>query len=562
MNPWYSSFAIVMIDSSYAIILFVFILKFSNSVRTNSETINVENRYPEEMKNVGQWTELKPPFYAPCSPRVASRYRFIDYDINLFDKNVTHKKHFKRDSVFYGSLYEAIRHFVSDELFVNIEGFAQEYEAGSFGNFDIFELWLILDKLLVSFRCLGALDEYIDLVIKCTPADADFDSDHRLYMVRETALTTAIKYGNTPQTIAKLASHLNPVLRFYEYDEIIRYAILQGDGPYSIKFHRFVALVEAFDPLDCIKFIFRSINFLPGWVHLIPFYFLFKHVDNYDVHQPLRDFFRQYSLGEIDKKIALSLSEILRLTNFCSVYSWKSELSYRVRQGLFTFVMKRFKIEPRQYERVFLKSVAPSNSVALAEAFFLYLFSNDDEAIKRIAVQAMSFAMQNSFLEMAIVIATHSRMSSKELFSNANIDMNDDIGESESIKALLEIVESVEELKGHEVNSNLFEYPMPEPAAYEILLPKFKNTPIDAYWVARLILFRDFGVSFSTTRIALDGDPVSGSEPIWKEIADTVNFFLDLACRDCEIKHRVVVPDEKPINRYKSSLQKIFEKIA
>ena len=40
----------------------------------------------------------------------------------------------------------------------------------------------------------------------------------------------------------------------------------------------------------------------------------------------------------------------------------------------------------------------------------------------------MSFAMQNSFLEMAIVIKkSHSRMSSKELFSNANIDMNDDI---------------------------------------------------------------------------------------------------------------------------------------
>lgn len=154
-------------------------------------------------------------------------------------------------------------------------------------------------------------------------------------------------------------------------------------------------------------------------------------------------------------------------------------------------------------------------------------------------------------------------MSSYELFRKVHGYENRDLIEYESVKALLEIVESVEELKGYEVNSNLFEYPMPEPAAFEILLPKFKNSPIDAYWVARLILFRDFGVSFVTTKIARDGDIFIGSEPIWKEIADTVNFFLDRACRDCEIKHRVVVPERldekhKHMNRYKSNLQNIL----
>ena len=110
-----------------------------------------------------------------------------------------------------------------------------------------------------------------------------------------------------------------------------------------------------------------------------------------------------------------------------------------------------------------------------------------------------------------------------------------------SVRALLEIIgefdDEFSDCPEKIVHSSLIEYSFPEPIKYEANALIFTDlSGISANWVTRLILFRYFGFSFLSTRIEGDDD----CAPIWKEIADNVNFFLDLACKDLEIKHRVV----------------------
>ena len=109
-------FDIVMIDSSYAIILFVFmfqILEFGYYEFLKLSMLRIVIRKRWGMSGNGLNSSRR--FMHLVRPSVALGI-VLSIDINLFDKKLPTRSISKRDSAFYGSLYEAIRHFVSDDF--------------------------------------------------------------------------------------------------------------------------------------------------------------------------------------------------------------------------------------------------------------------------------------------------------------------------------------------------------------------------------------------------------------------------------------------------------------
>ena len=534
-----------------ALILFCLSCSASNQV-----IYNIRNFNPKLMDRISPWTESESGIterFSSTSPRVWIKKRFNSYVDHLLDVKLNYKSLYIRENSFSDSLYEAVRMAMLQGHHDFVPQLKRYIENGVL-NVGPFELWLILERLVADYKLKHSfiLPELIDLVLQltedlhCSPEEDDV----KLYVLKFETLKKVIIADLAPEIIRPLVKNLKGQLTEEHFqniiDLIIRILEEQG-GLIPANFQSLIAVVEELNPVKCFSYIFddNSSNYFPLWITLCPFYLLFKHVDT-NVMDPLLKLLepRVFKICIIN---SLIISEFIRMTNFNSSYLWSHGNLWQRRAELLRFILGRFEIAPAEYGKTFLNNVVPYNLVALAESFLFFLPSeiNDTSLI----YQALRLTFISCLPEMAVVIAIYSSTSSGELYE-IFISSPDPIRISmkypfmDSIKVLLEIVEQfdeensdiaekiVERADGKTLIKHLFS----EPKNYESNSFRLSSSfEINANWVARIILLRSFGFSFVSTRIRGDGDSV----PIWREIADDVNFFLYMACKNCSKEHQV-----------------------
>lgn len=469
----------------------------------------------------------------------ACQRRFRSYSDVDFDERTRHDNLFHRHKkVLYRSFYEFVRGGIVRDSLVFVASLAE-------GRIKIplIKYWLMLDKLLKdqAVHNSDSLIEFARLVIDMTPEIPGF-IDQELYQIKLQTLRHAIKLGRPLQIIKGLLSNLANQIYPSDTKSIFELICISAKNfktgqVLPIEFPIYQAAIEILNPLPWFVYIYNEgfeDDFLP-WLLLSPFYLLFSQETNEFVLNGLKVILRN-CVFDYDYDNIEVLSEFMRITNFCYCPENHGSL-YRKKSEILSFLMERFEITGNCED--FLIMAIENNSIGLVEAFLRFKQNLLETSESR--GKAIRICFSSSFPEMTMIIAAYCSITSDELETiwratskHLLVHMNKSI--YFSAKFLLQICE---EFDGDAadcdeiVKGDRIEHGFPQPSDYERYARKIiSSSGLSVFYIARIILLKYFGIPFSYTRVQTDWDDI----PIWLEIANTVNFFLDFL----ESKHSVI----------------------
>ena len=434
---------------------------------------------------------------------------------------------------------------------------------GAVGNrsFEISSLkyyWLILDKLVQDPVVEGsdAFIEFAQLVVDLSSSSSissssSSDLEKDLYALKLQTIHHVIEMKRPLMIFKVLLKHLQPqitetdsksifTLIYTVVDEYAFNKVLPRD------FSIYATALEILDPIPWFVYIYGEgyNEDLSSWLVLSPFYLLLQpsKIDSTvlaGIRTVLLTLVFDYDCDKIEV-----LSEFIRITNFSSCPESEAGPAFQGKLDTFRFILGRFEIEGSDDN---LMVPIENDCVGLVEAFLRF----DPNILQRTESRnkAIRLALLKSNAEMVIIISTYRSIYSEELESiwrstpgHFRVNMKRSI--YNAIKYLLQISEEFDgdmaDCPSEVVNGDRIEYPFPQPTRFERHIKSiYSVAELNGYYLARIILFKYFGVAFAFTRVDSDTEAV----PIWREIAGTVNVFLDFMQLN-----RVVIFKEPRVN--------------
>lgn len=484
--------------------------------------------------------------------------RFRSYSEINFEDCIRNPKKYRLKTAYFGSYFEFIRTTIKAGDLALISILKENLISGEF-KIPLIKNWFVLDKLICdsSYLEIETFIEYLLLVLELT---ASYDQSIIItgqansipFSLKFETLKNSIKTRKPLQIIKNLLKHLKSQLNPSETCQIFNFAsdvvdLVDFDAK-AIKyraipnhFNIFALVLTELDPMAWFRTIDFQDEFLPAWYKLSPLFSLLLAGDK-DENQSKELFnFLEDFVFDLDYANFKTLNEFIFLTNFPACING-SDASISKRTAIFRFILERFGITLGNCEEEMLSAIE-HNLVALVEAFLRF----DQKLLKSESSRsnAILSSLLNSFTEMAIVLVTYRGISSDELLgiwknscesSKKAIEWSFFIAIKDLLQIFEEFAADMDDFR-EEIVGNLTIHPFPQPSSFNHISTIF--TPyihLNLAWLSRIILTSYFGLSFISTRMDIDYD----SAPIWRELADIVNFFLDLHVNtDAIMRHNV-----------------------
>ena len=486
--------------------------------------------------------------------------RFRSYSEIDFEDCIQNPKKYRLKTAYFGSYFEFIRTTIKagDSALISI--LKKQIVSGEL-KIPLIENWLVLDKLICdsSYLEIETFIEYLLLVLELTaPDDRNIINTRQAnsipFSLKVDVLKNSIKTRKPLKIVKHLLKHLKSQLSPSETCQIFNYAsdavdLVDFDAK-AIKyralpnyFNIFALVLTELDPMAWFRTIDFQDEFLPAWFKLSPVFSLLVASNKDEDESHSKELFNilKHFVFDLNYENLKTLNEFIFLINFPACINFSDE-SISKRTALFRFILERFEITLGNCEEEMLWAIE-HNLVALVEAFLRFDLTLLQSQSSR--SDAIICSLLNSFTEMAIVLVTYRGISSDELVGiwNNSRESSKKAIELSFFTAIKDLLQICEEFAADTDDSkeiivgNLTIHPFPQPSNFNQISAIF-NPYIDLNltWIARIILTSYFGLSFISTRMDIDHD----SAPIWRKLADRVNFFLDLHFNSgASIRHNV-----------------------
>lgn len=535
-GPLLTTPEILMKKSLLTLIFFLRIIQCAINIFPKFEEIKETS--PEDISKVDEH----------ACPLTACQRRFRAYSDVDFNERAACDKKTKHEGVKYGNFFEFLRVKIieSDLKFVEIfEKSILEHQL----NFPLLKLWLMMDKLMrdPSISKNEALIEYILLVVKLTKDSCD----STLFKPALESLKHAIRSRKPAIILKTLMKFLKPHMNQKESLTVFKiiYTSMPSTGNFSKDLKTFLVALEELDPIGWFDYIFNEGLTVPSHVLLSPFYFLLsKHEQPQQIIAPVYEILENCVFDQ-NRDNLKTLSKFIEMTDFCS----GGEVNFERKSEIFKFILSKFEIEAADYENQF-NSAVERKFTSLVEVFLLYteILTQDSDTLGHHILNAL----YTSTNEIAVLIITYRPICADELsalwknlpfyvklkFKSVRIGVIIDL-----LKLANDFDSDYADVVEYTNKDGFIIHPFPEPEEYEHIAKKPANSVspsvLNNNWIARIILSKYFGISFTSTRINYEYD----SSPIWREVAGAVNSFLFIK----KSNHRVYYDEEqRPRNNF------------